>query len=95
MFYAFLDWLSEHIAEVFLSVCAIAIVVIIAVVLLMGGDYTNAITQRCNELGGYIDRSTKTHTGFGIGQDGYPVTTTSSSTTYFCLSQDGRILFIE
>ena len=50
----------------------------------------------CTNQGGHVDKSTKTSVGTGVNpQNGQPVTTTSTSTTYFCLSEDGRVLDIK
>jgi hypothetical protein len=49
----------------------------------------------CAGQGGHVDEHTDTSTGTGINpQNGQPIVITNTSTTYYCLSEDGRILGI-
>lgn len=58
-------------------------------------DQHKAWVQWCHDQSGYVHDKTETHVGTGINpSNGQPVTTTSTSTTYYCLSEDGRILDI-
>jgi hypothetical protein len=46
----------------------------------------------CEARGGHVESSTQTGVGTGVSANGKPVVTTTTSTTHFCLSSDGRIL---
>jgi hypothetical protein len=53
-----------------------------------------AWTAQCESMGGHVEKDVKTSTGTGLGSKGQPVIVTSTSTTRFCLSADGRVLAI-
>lgn len=50
--------------------------------------------QWCHAQGGHVTDSTTTTTVVTVGANGNPGVGTGSSTTYFCLSANGRILDI-
>jgi hypothetical protein len=79
------DWIIALIVG--LIGAAVAVILISASQLSQWEDW-------CEAQGGHVDTSTKVTTGVGVGGNGQVVVTTGSSTTYFCLTADGRILDI-
>lgn len=65
-----------------------AIVAVLAALLVWANDDQEHWEAHCRSLGGHV--TSQDHVGTGISSNGKPVVTVSTS--YFCLTTDGRIL---
>lgn len=70
-------------------------VVLVTVIIGFAVRSHNRWVDWCEEQGGHVVDHTQVTTTVINGNNGTPTTGTSTSTTYYCLSADGRILDIE
>lgn len=87
-------FVSDHIEAVILAAFVAIIGVVIVVMLpLIAKEHADWVAW-CEQQNGHVVDDTNTSTGTGFTPNGQPVVTTSSSTTYYCLSPEGGIIDI-
>lgn len=88
--------LDDHLPLYFTIAIGIALVALLAWLIPVMNAQHQAWVDDCTAKGGHVEDVTKTSTGTGINpSNGQPVVVTGSETTYYCLSEDGRILAIK
>lgn len=87
-------WIEDHLIHIMLGLLAAIIGIVLTLTFLVWMPQQAAWEDWCRGEGGHVDSHTDYHVGTGVGSNGSVVTTTSASTTHFCLTEDGRILDI-
>jgi hypothetical protein len=70
------------------------IVAAVAVCVWMGIRSDNDYAAWCQSKGGHVSTSTSYGSGVGVSSKGGVTPVVTSSTTYYCLTSDGRIIDI-
>lgn len=79
-----------------IAIWAVGVLVAVGLVYMikLAGEEHNNWKMWCYEQGGRVDSTSKVHTGTTV-VNGKVGTTTTTSTTYYCLTEDGRILDVK
>lgn len=90
-----LELMSDWHGRVLLALMSLPVILLLFIVFVIMPAYSEALeawVTECEQAGGHVLKDTDTHVGIGTGGNGQVVTTVSSDTDRWCLTEDGRIL---